>query len=79
MIKEVNVKSVLRFEPNLKPHHHIICHNCGKIIDFESQELIDYSLELIQNVNDFDIDTSTTIFHGICKICKQRMKDHGDL
>ena len=70
LIQEVNVKGVSRFEPNLKPHHHIICRRCGKIIDFESKELTDYSLKIVKKLKEFDIDTTNTNFYGICKKCK---------
>ena len=69
MIKEVNIKGVARFEPNLLPHHHIICRNCGKIIDFESKELTEFSLKLAKNLKDFKIDTTDTSFYGLCKKC----------
>ena len=69
LIQEVNVKGVSRFEPNLKPHHHIICRKCGKIIDFESKELTDYSLKIVKKLKEFDIDTTNTNFYGICKKC----------
>ena len=68
----MNIKGVLRFEPNLGPHHHIICRNCGKIIDFDSPELVEYSLKLAKKLKEYDIDTATTTFFGICKICKQQ-------
>jgi Fur family ferric uptake transcriptional regulator len=71
LIKEVNIKGVARFEPNLSPHHHIICKNCEKIIDFESKELTDFSLKLAKNLRDFKIDTTDTSFYGLCKKCSK--------
>lgn len=71
LIKEVNIKGVLRFEPNPVPHHHIICSRCGKIIDFESKELTDYAFKVIGKVRGFSIDSATTNFHGICEKCKE--------
>ena len=71
LIQEVNVKGISRFEPNLKPHHHIICRRCGKIIDFESKELTDYSLKIAKKMREFDVDATNTNFYGICKKCSQ--------
>ena len=34
LIQEVNIKGVSRYEPNIDPHHHMICIKCVKIIDF---------------------------------------------
>jgi Fur family ferric uptake transcriptional regulator len=70
LIQEVNIKGVSRFEPNLKPHHHIICRRCGKIVDFESKELTEYSLKTAKGLEGFDIDTTNTNFYGICSSCK---------
>jgi Fur family ferric uptake transcriptional regulator len=70
-IKEVNVRGVSRFEAKIEPHHHIVCKNCGKIVDFMSPELIDYSLKLIKNYEDFNIDSAETTFFGICKTCNE--------
>lgn len=70
LIKEVNVKGVTRFEAKIDPHHHIICKNCAKIIDFASQELTDYALQMIRNQKDFKIQSTETIFYGICKNCE---------
>jgi Fur family ferric uptake transcriptional regulator len=70
LIQEVNVKGVSRFEPNLEPHHHIICRNCDKIIDFESEKLTKYSLQIAQQLNEFDVDSTNTNFYGYCKQCK---------
>jgi len=72
LIQEVNIKGVSRFEPNLTPHHHIICRKCGKIIDFESQELTDYSLHIGKKLKEIDIDATNTNFYGTCKKCKSK-------
>jgi Fur family ferric uptake transcriptional regulator len=69
LIQEVNIKGVSRFEPNLKPHHHIICRNCGKIMDFKSEDLTKYSLTIAKTLKDYDIDSTNTNFYGTCKKC----------
>ncbi len=68
-LKEVNLKGISRYEAKLEPHHHIICKTCGKIIDFESDELVEYSLEIIKNYKGFRIDRVETTFFGICNTC----------
>lgn len=69
LIKEVNVKGVARFEANTESHHHIICITCGKIIDYESRELIDYALNLIKDRKEFVINNVETNFYGYCANC----------
>ncbi|WP_455140421.1 Fur family transcriptional regulator [Candidatus Hodarchaeum mangrovi] len=70
LIKEVNVKGITRFEAKIDPHHHIICKNCTKIIDFASQELTDFALQVIRDQKNFKIQLTETIFYGICKNCE---------
>ena len=69
LLKEVDVKGVSRFEAKIEPHHHIICKTCGKIVDFKSDKLIDYSLQIIKNEEDFIVNSAETTFFGICKTC----------
>lgn len=71
LIREVNVKGVSRFESNLKSHHHLICKNCGRIMDFESNELTEFSLGLIKNMKGYQVESATTNFYGFCDKCKQ--------
>jgi len=70
LIQEVNIKGVSRFEPNLESHHHIICKNCGKIMDFDSKELTEFALKLSEKVKDMRIESTSTNFYGVCKKCK---------
>ena len=74
LIQEVNIRGLSRFEPNIEPHHHIICKKCGKIIDFESKELTDYSLKIAKKLKDVYINATNTNFYGICKKCKGVLK-----
>ena len=69
LLKEVNVKGISRFEATIYPHHHIICKTCGKIIDFKSDEIITYSLKIVENYKDFTINSAETTFFGVCKTC----------
>jgi Fur family ferric uptake transcriptional regulator len=69
LVQEVNIKGVSRFEPNLNPHHHVICKNCGRIMDFNSKALTDYSLKVARKIKDVKVQSSSTSFYGICKKC----------
>lgn len=70
MIREVNIKGVSRFEPSMDSHHHIICTNCGKIMDFESKDLTEYSMNMAKKLRDVNVDSAATNFYGKCKKCK---------
>ncbi|MFQ5441278.1 MAG: Fur family transcriptional regulator [Thermodesulfobacteriota bacterium] len=57
------------FDPNYKPHHHIMCTGCGRIEDV----FIDYTevLRLPREVSgDFEIKGNHVDFYGICNNCK---------
>jgi len=69
-IRELDIKGVSRYEPSIDSHHHIICRNCGKIIDFESLELTEYSMKLAKRIKQMNIDSTNTNFYGLCKKCK---------
>lgn len=69
IIQEVNVKGVSRFEPNTSPHHHIICRGCGRILDFDSSELTEYSLRIAKKFKEMKIQSSSTNFYGLCREC----------
>ena len=71
VIKKVNVKGILRFESNNGPHHHLICKQCAKIMDFESELLSNYARELVQEQSDFQIEGLTMNFMGYCKECQK--------
>lgn len=72
LISEVNVKGVLRYEPLLKAHHHLICKKCDRIIDYKSDKLLKYSMSVAKNIKDFDIQSTATNFYGICNKCKKK-------
>lgn len=72
LIQEVNIKGVSRYEPNLDPHHHMICRKCGKIIDFESKILTDYLQKIGKKLKEIKVEFINTNFYGICKKCKTK-------
>jgi Fur family transcriptional regulator, ferric uptake regulator len=71
LIQEVNIKGVSRFEPNLEAHHHLICTKCGKIVDFQSNELTIYSLKTAKKIKEIKVQSSNTNFYGLCKKCNR--------
>jgi Fur family peroxide stress response transcriptional regulator len=58
-----------RFDPNTKPHHHMICIKCKRITDIHSE----YKLNLPNSDRaDFEIIGNHIEFYGICPACKGR-------
>ncbi|MDR1452737.1 MAG: transcriptional repressor [Candidatus Margulisbacteria bacterium] len=58
-----------RFDGVVKPHPHAICTNCGSIID------VQYAPPAGQpSLNGFAIDSSRTVFYGVCAKCSGQKK-----
>lgn len=60
-----------RFDPNPKPHHHLMCVRCKKTVDIHNELKI--SLPPRANSN-FEIIGHHIEFYGICPICKEGEK-----
>jgi Fe2+ or Zn2+ uptake regulation protein len=57
-----------RFDPNVKPHHHLICITCKAIIDVHHSFLLD--LQKGERC-DYEIIGNHVDFYGICPKCKK--------
>jgi len=56
-------------------HHHLICTNCGRVIDYD--DFVEEEMELIRKTEkelakkyDFEIKNHTIQFYGLCKKCR---------
>jgi Fe2+ or Zn2+ uptake regulation protein len=58
-----------RFDPNIEPHHHLICESCGAVRDISA----DYSEIDIpaQHRRGFVVRSTEVSFRGICGDCAQ--------
>ncbi len=65
-----------RFDPNTKPHNHLICVKCKKVVDVETTFDLDLSGD---EVSGFEIIGHHVEFYGICSSCKKKgsMKKSG--
>jgi len=50
-------------------HHHLICTNCGKILEVK-EDLLDGLEAKIEKAYDFDIKDHKLKFYGFCSECK---------
>ncbi|MCL5062188.1 MAG: transcriptional repressor [Nitrospiraceae bacterium] len=57
-----------RFDPNIEPHHHLICLKCKRIVDIHG----DYKLGVPNGEKaGFEIIGNHIEFYGICPKCKK--------
>ncbi len=61
-----------KFELSNKPHHdHLICEECGKIIEFHNED-IERLQEKIAKIHDFKLSDHLMQLYGICKDCQDK-------
>ncbi|MCX8021246.1 MAG: transcriptional repressor [Syntrophorhabdaceae bacterium] len=69
-INELNIdRERMRVDPNVRPHNHIICIYCKKIIDIEEEIHIQLSDKQLYG---FNIIEKRIEFYGICPDCKKK-------
>ena len=72
MIREISTMGVKRYEPVMKPHHHLICQVCDRVFDIEEEKLTRLATKFAKSLKDFEASSTTTHFYGVCKDCKER-------
>lgn len=58
-------------DPKAHHHHHLICTNCGKVIEFED-DLLEHLEQDISVKSGFKIRDHQVKFYGICKECQEK-------
>ena len=70
LVKKIHFGSTFdRFEANIKPHYHLICESCGKILDFEMPIYDDLNKQA-KKLTNFKIQHHKLEFYGVCENCK---------
>ncbi len=68
-----------KFEIANKPHHdHLICKQCGKIVEFENEK-IESLQEEIAEANGFALTHHLMQLYGICRACQQKNPSEGSI
>jgi len=68
--------SSARFEPNLRRHHHLVCLDCGRIIDLEDPRLNKIPWPDAAH-HGFRIEDYHIHFRGRCARCRQKPQAFG--
>ena len=62
-------------------HHHLICSDCGKVVDFAGANIIEHSLSTLEarlsHESGFRIDDHLLEFTGLCRVCQERPAPSG--
>ncbi|MGD6773434.1 peroxide-responsive transcriptional repressor PerR [Staphylococcus simulans] len=60
-----------RFDFNTHNHYHVICENCGKIVDFHYPQLHEVE-QLAQHVTGFKVSHHRMEIYGLCPECQSK-------
>ena len=52
-------------------HQHLVCRNCGKVIEFESP-LIDKLVDKVQREHSFNVTRAELYLEGYCQQCREK-------
>lgn len=55
---------------DLRHHHHLICINCKKMEDFESENDLEETEKMILKKHNFSVLQHSLEFYGLCKDCR---------
>lgn len=51
-------------------HHHLICHSCGKAVEFTGSDDLSTLIKRIEVQTEFQIDDHMLQFYGLCPECQ---------
>lgn len=73
LIKHQFGKNIAQFEKayNAKEHDHLICTNCGKVIEFSDSQIKDIE-ERVGEEHDFAITYHGFYLYGLCSECRNK-------
>jgi Fe2+ or Zn2+ uptake regulation protein len=54
----------MRFDPNLEPHHHLVCTECGRIDDVYGEPPV------LAMPEGFEVTTAEMVYRGRCATCR---------
>lgn len=57
-----------RFDPNLEPHHHLVCDDCGRIVDIHA-DLGALAPPSRREAQGFQVTATEVVFRGRCATC----------
>jgi Fe2+ or Zn2+ uptake regulation protein len=71
LAKACHPGSAARYDPNLHQHHHLVCLDCGRIIDVEDPRLNKLPWPKVRP-QEFTIQDYNVHFRGRCARCRQK-------
>ncbi len=66
-----------RYDADVSPHYHILCVECGKLVDVPFRDMKKIGKELVRLVN-FELLGFEISLKGVCEACSQQSKLNPD-
>ena len=64
---------VRRFDPQIEPHHHLQCSECGRIFDFTNSDYDNLPVpQEFENI--FTVEKTRVFVTGTCSTCRKKRK-----
>jgi Fur family peroxide stress response transcriptional regulator len=67
----------VRFDPNERRHHHLVCLECNKMLDFEEAALDDLKVPRAARQVRFEVSGYSVQFTGVCLDCLRKESSPG--
>lgn len=75
LIQQLNVgEDSFRYDANVSSHPHVICLECNRVFDLESDILNDLRSKVASNT-DFDLISEKVYLYGTCPECKENIEE----
>ena len=59
-----------RYDAHLNPHVHLVCRNCGGVVDIALEPELEEQCKALSKINDIEMDVRSLHFAGLCHNCK---------
>lgn len=63
--------AIARYDANLDPHHHFVCHRCGRLEDVPA-EMLRASLSDVTPGSGYIVESYEVVMRGVCAACGRR-------
>lgn len=70
LLREIDVPGAVRFDPNPEDHAHVVCADCGRVLDapLPADALVALTAALRPSVG--TVDRIDVMVHGTCRACE---------
>ena len=64
-----------RYDANVRPHPHVVCTRCGRMVDVEELPFSEETVHWVEETTGFRIESTSLRFSGLCGECREKEKE----